>query len=167
MFIITPNLTFDKNISSRSGKSLQAGIETPSLQIRLLTYLRTYHIIKKNVLFGQGVGDTIILPYLNQRVINSVDNSYLVIIWKLGLSGFLVFASIYFIFIKKAVYIIRNSKNRLYLVTSIVLLSSIVGQLVTGLACTIMCLYHFNFIWGALIGVIYYLYDEVRACARE
>ncbi|MCD6380356.1 hypothetical protein J7M07_07940, partial [bacterium] len=167
MFIIAPNLTFDKNVSSRSGKSLQEGIETPSLQIRLLTYLRTYHIIKKNVLFGQGVGDTIILPYLNQRVISSVDNSYLVIIWKLGLSGFLVFASIYLLFIKKAVYIIQNSKNRLYLVTSIVLLSSIVGQLVTGLACTIMCLYHFNFIWGALIGIIYYLYDEVRACTRE
>ena len=167
MFIIAPNLSFDKNISSRSGKSLQEGLGTPSLQIRLLTYLRTYHIIKTNILFGQGVGDAIILPYLNQRVINSVDNSYLVIIWKLGLAGFLVFASIYFLFIKKAIYIIQNSKNRLYLVTSIVLLSSIVGQLITGLACTIMCLYHFNFIWGGFIGVIYYLYDEVRACAQE
>jgi cell division protein FtsW (lipid II flippase) len=167
MFIIAPNLSLNKNVSSRSSDALQEGFKTHSLQIRFLTYLHVYNEIKKNVLFGQGIGDTIVLPYLNQREISLVDNSYLVIIWKLGLVGFLIFASIYFLFIKKAIYIIQNSKTRLYIVISIVLLSSIIGQLVTGLACSIMSHYYFNFIWGALIGVVYYLYDEVRESAYE
>jgi len=161
IFMIAPSFSLNRDISSRSSEAIDKGLETPSLQIRFFFFLKVYNIIKKNVLFGQGVGDTVVLPFSNQRLKSFVDNSYLVLIWKLGLTGFLVFASIFFLFIKKAFYIIKNSKNRLYVTVSIALLCTIIGHSVTGLACAIMSHYHFNFIWGAFIGIIYYLYDEV------
>ena len=114
--------------------------------------------IGKNPLFGTGTGDVIVTSYLNQRVIDIVDNSYIVILWKYGIFGLILFIWLYFKYFKQSIYLIKNSSNKYTLLIIIVIFSNFIGQFINGLACVIMTLYHFNFIWGALIAITDILY---------
>lgn len=148
------------NILEERTKNIEKGKQDFSIATRLLSYMQVLRKIKENPIIGKGIGDSIITPYLNQRVRGIVDNSYLVVVWKLGLLGFLIFLLIYIKFFSQLCKIINKSQNSFNRIFAIMIISVFLGHLVNGLACVIMTLYYFNYIWVSFIAVTDYLYRK-------
>ncbi|MEA3475264.1 MAG: O-antigen ligase family protein [Candidatus Cloacimonadota bacterium] len=160
-FIIYSNYSINTAKFEERFEVLDTGVRTFSVSARILSYLRVFSKIKENYLLGKGMGDVLVTPYLNQRVVGIVDNSYIVILWKLGLIGLIIFMLIYFKTFKQLWFIIKNSQSNLYSIVSIIFFSTLIGYFVNGLACVIMTLYYFNFIWAAFIAITDFMYRKV------
>jgi len=151
-------IAIDKEILQERTEVVEQKASDFSIGVRLLSYVQAWHLFMQNPIFGKGMGDAIITPYLNQREIGAVDNSYLVILWKFGIVGFFLWVLIYVHFISQLLKIISKSTIKLNKIYSIAILSIIIGQMINGLACVVMTLYYFNFIWASLIAITDYLY---------
>jgi len=159
-------IQYNSMIESRVSEVQEEGSGTLSIAMRLLSFNDVLRKIRKEWIFGTGVGDELVTSYLNKPVINIVDNSYLVILWKFGLIGFVILALIFGIAIFQMIYLIKNSKGYTQLL-AIVFLTNLFGQLVNGLACVIMILYFFNFIWVSHIAIINVLYIVQKRQAND
>jgi len=147
----------NKILEARTSEIQEEGVETFSIAVRIISYLEIINKIKDDWIIGLGVGDEISTPYLNRPVMNIVDNSYLVILWKFGVLGFLLFSTIFSIAIYQMIYLIKNTQGNSQLF-AIIVFTNLMGQLVNGLACVIMILYFYNFIWVSQIAIINILY---------
>jgi len=147
----------NKILEARTTELDEEGLETFSIAVRILSYLEILNKVKDDLIIGLGVGDEVETPYLNKPVINVVDNSYIVILWKLGIIGILIFIAIFVIFIYQMTYLINNGSDE-YKIISIIFISNIFGQFVNGLACVILVLYHLNIIWVSQIAIINSIY---------
>jgi len=146
LFLFTNSVFYSTVFSSRTSDVEEQGIQTFSIAARLVSYFEILQKIRQHWLLGLGVGDTLKTTYLNMRVINIVDNSFVVILWKFGLVGLGIFALIYLTGLKQLLYLIKNSDNNI-LIFSIIIFTNLVGQIINSLACVILILYSFNFIW--------------------
>ena len=154
------NISLNNKSFLKRTEVLDKGTETFSVAVRIMSYFEILKKIRNNPLFGAGPGDVIITSYLNQRVIDIVDNSYIVILWKYGIIGFIIFIWLYLKFFKQSLFLIKHSRNKYVFLIVLVIFSNFIGQIINGLACVIMVLYHFNFIWGALIGITDVIYTH-------
>ncbi len=165
IILISSSILFMFNVMAKSNTILEErtsevqdeGVGTLSLMLRLLSYYEILHKIRKDWIIGMGVGDEIRTSYLNKPIMNIVDNSYLVLLWKFGLIGFLLFSTIFGIALYQMIYLIRNSEGTTQLF-AIIVFTNLIGQFVNGLACVILVLYYYNFIWVSQIAIINILY---------
>jgi O-antigen ligase len=148
---------YNAMIESRVSEVQEEGSGTLSIAMRLLSFNDVLRKIEKNLIFGAGVGDELVTSYLSKPVINIVDNSYLVVLWKFGFFGFSLLALIFGIAIYQMIYLVKKTDGYSQLL-AIIFLTNLLGQLVNGLACVIMILYFFNFIWVSHIAIINVLY---------
>jgi len=159
-------IQYNSMIESRVSEVQEEGSGTLSIAMRLLSFNDVLRKIRQDWIFGTGIGDELVTSYLAKPVINIVDNSYLVILWKLGLIGFGILTLIFGIAIFQMIYLINNSEGYSQLL-AIVFLTNLFGQLVNGLACVIMILYFFNFIWVSHIAIINVLYIGQKRQAND
>lgn len=155
---IYQSINFNSDVMSTRTDVLESGTKSFSLGVRLLSFARIFQKIKNHPIIGSGFGDSLVTPYLNSREVGFVDNSFIVILWKSGILGFMIFCVIFIRFFFQLFKIINHSKNKHYILFAIFSLSTIVGQMVNGLACVIMILYHFNIYWAAIIAITDYIY---------
>ncbi len=113
-----------------------------------------------DLLIGKGLGDRAHRTYPNSQYMLFIDNSYAVLLWKLGLLGTLLFFLMIINVVMKTINIIKNTKDN---AMAIGLLSTIFMLLLYMFGTNISMSYRFiTFIWG-MIGYIlgYYKNEEV------
>jgi len=159
-YLIYESIVIDKSVLEERTDVIGKKGKTFSIGARILSYYHAFRLFLQNPILGKGMGDSIITPYLNQREIGIVDNSYLVVLWKMGIIGFLIFLFLYVKFLTQLIKIITKTKFKLHRLFGIIIISIIVGQMINGLACVIMTLYFFNIIWGVFIAITDYLYRK-------
>ena len=153
VFVIFHFLSIDSdNISDRTS-SISEGKLPPSLIARIMSYMSVIKDNYNSKWLGKGIGRTIVIPLLNNKHKKFVDNSLIVIWWKMGFIGLIVYLCIIFKALKNFFRILRNTENRFYTNVSIIGITILISQMLNGLGCVVMIHYHYNFIWGVLIGI--------------
>lgn len=124
-----------------------------SWQIRWQEITRAMPLIKENIIIGAGLGATTISRH---RMILQItlDNSYIYILWKMGVFGLISFLSIYYIVIKRCALIIRSTKNNHEKIFSGAVLLNVIGLLIVGMTNVCIAHYRFIFAWLTLIASI-------------
>ena len=153
-------IALDQSVLEERTEVFEQKEKTFSIEVRILSYFHALRLFSQNPIIGKGMGHSIITPYLNRREIGIVDNSYLVVLWKLGIIGILIFTIIYIKFISQLIKIINKTKYKMSRLFGIIIFSIMIGQMINGLACVVMTLYYFNIIWGVFIAITDYLYRK-------
>ena len=124
-----------------------------SWQIRWQEIIRVLPQIKENFLLGAGIGATTISRHRMILQI-TVDNSYLYILWKMGIIGLVSFLSIYYMAIKRCGLVLRRTKVTDEKIFAASVLFNIVGLLLIGITNASIAHYRFILVWLALVGSI-------------
>lgn len=105
-------------------------------------------------IIGTGIANEIKYPVLGTyyRGLEWIDNSYLVIIFHMGLIGLVTFMWILWIYFKKSIFILKNSNIMLEKIFAISLLSFQIGLPIVGVVSAIFVKYKYNilysFVWA-------------------
>lgn len=128
-------------------------VRDPSWQIRWQEIIKALPLIKENLILGAGLGATTISRH---RLILQItlDNSYIYILWKMGILGLISFLSVYYLIIKRCVFVLKSTEINQERVFSIAVLINTVGLLIVGMTNVCIAHYRFIFVWLAAIAGI-------------
>lgn len=131
--------------------------------------------IKKHPLVGTGLGDIVwykginliglrvfaisgpFFPILLSEpipIIYWLDNSYLTILWKLGIIGLILFIGLYTVFMKRCWFVFKNTENEFEKWASLGIFVSFASLLAIAFLSAILVGYRFNLTWAVLMGVV-------------
>lgn len=119
-----------------SGFSTKLSMETASNYARLIEYRASWEKIKKNPIFGYGVGYTLPLRNpISQKISEewAVHQSYLMITLKMGVIGLLAFLWMFYVFLRSGLRESRNIENSYYKGLSYGFIANSIGLLIIGL----------------------------------
>lgn len=154
------NISGDQ-ISERTD-NIQDVENVSSIVIRLISYLKVYDAVKQDLILGKGLGHTIKIRLLSAQPKNLVDNSYVSLIWKMGIIGLIIFMLLIIIMLKQFFFILKNNKDPLMVNTSIIITCVFGGQLINSLACVAITQYNYNYIWATLIAMLEIIYINTK-----
>ncbi len=103
----------------------------------------------KHPIFGSGLGDFVKYKIIKENVsppVYYLDSSWLYMLWKGGIIGFLLFAWIYYRFFKASFFVLRNSKNLSTKIICLGLLSGFIGLSFLALLSPLLIKYKTNFL---------------------
>ena len=115
-----------------------------------------------NILFGTGLGAAKKRIAYNDTYPFIVDNSYVFLLWKMGIVGLLSYLSLFFLFFKKGLYVFFHTTKVESKQLSSALMAGVAGLLVVGLSNTCLLLYRFIIIWALAIATIELLYRQEK-----
>jgi len=104
-------------------------------------------------LAGAGLGSTTISRHRYILQI-TLDNSYIYLLWKMGIVGLVSFLSIYYIVIRRCRLILKSSavvRERIFAATMLI---NTIGLLIVGMTNVCIAHYRFIFVWLAAIAGI-------------
>ena len=128
-----------------------------SFNLRLLEIARGIEQWKNHIFMGSGLGATY-ERIMGVRVNDGIDNTYIFILWKMGIIGILSFLLIYVIFTwqgLKSYWSINNKSERVYIVG---LFCGIIGIMIVALSNMSIIKYRFNIVWAIVIALIHNIY---------
>ena len=109
---------------------------------------------RQNPILGMGIGDRIMRTLLRPGLAHYVDNSYVYVYWKMGLLGLFSFLLVWFLFLKRCIFVLKHKideKSRLIVISS---LAIFIGLALIALTNACLALYRFNIIWALTIGSV-------------
>lgn len=124
-----------------------------SWQIRWQEIVRVLPQINENLIFGAGLGATTISRHRLILQI-TVDNSYVYVLWKMGIIGLLSFLSIHYMLIKRCRLVLKHTKIVDEKIFATTILLNTIGMLLIGVTNAGIAHYRFLFIWLALMASI-------------
>lgn len=92
-----------------------------------------------------------------------IDNTYMVLLWKFGILGFLCFITILFVVLKRSYYVYAHTDNMFYKWFSGGTFSAFMGLAVLGLISPVLIKYRFNIIWALIMACIEYSFLETKS----
>ncbi|GAG92383.1 unnamed protein product, partial [marine sediment metagenome] len=127
-----------------------------SINQRLLADKIVWEQILKNPFVGNGLGSQYSYSYLGTTFSEFwVDNSYLVLLWKLGIVGAITFLGILIKSLIESIKIFKVTKNNEIKVFAGAMISFIIAWLILGTISPQMIKYLLNVVWITLIALIY------------
>ena len=160
LFFGSIGLTILSRIESLSSLSTDA-----STNIRLSEIIRALRIWDDNIfsiLFGTGLGCSYESIDATRPYTYSVDNSYVIVLWKMGILGLTLFLVLLFLLYKNGLYIYRHTRNKEDKQLVAGLLSGFGGLLVIALTNACIVRYRFIVIWALVFATIQVLYNRLK-----
>jgi len=110
---------------------------------------------KTSPIFGVGLGSTYpgVVPWKKRMEFSWMDSLFLNLLWKMGISGLLLFLAIYYYFFKNIIKILKNPKNDFQKWVSIGIFSAFVSLMLISIESGVLLIYRFNLVWAALLAV--------------
>jgi hypothetical protein len=133
-----------------------------SFKIRMAESGRALAQWKNNIFLGTGLGSTFNPITLNHVSNNLVDNSYVVLLWKMGLIGLTIYLTVILLFFKHGLYVFKHSININIKSIISVMLSGYCGLLFVALTNSCLVLYRYNIVWAIAIATVEILYVRER-----
>ncbi len=112
--------------------------------------------VRFSPLFGVGLADFLryqYFPTLGHFNVYWLDNTYMQLIWKIGIIGTAVFLGFLYYILKRAWYVLKNSTKTFDKIIGSSIFFSFITLAISGLQCGILVGYRFNFIWAVLAGI--------------
>jgi len=136
-----------------------------SANIRIAEIMRTLqhwqtHFV--DIFIGTGLGDTRESVDFSRTVTHFVDNTYVFILWKMGLVGLATFLIMNILLLKRGYYIFTKSTVEKYKQLTAGLLAGWSGLLVVALTNTCLVLYRFAIVWALVFATLEMLYLKVQ-----
>jgi hypothetical protein len=117
-----------------------------------------YAFIKftESPMIGQGLGSFLKYEILGNNNLPNyyIDNTWLYLLWKGGIIGFLLFAWIYFRFLKMAVKVYKNASSLKSKYMTLGLITGIISLLILGLLSPLLIKYKTNILFPIFIAYI-------------
>ena len=136
-----------------------------STNIRLSEIIRALQVWDNNVfsmLFGTGLGSAYESIDATRPYNYSVDNSYIIVLWKMGFLGLILFLLLIFILYKHGLHIYSHTRNNEDQQLVAALLSGFGGLLVIALTNACIVRYRFIIIWALVFATIQVLYNRLK-----
>jgi len=131
--------------------------EASSLLIRFASWHFVWeNRIKERPLEGWGLGNTAEIPVLRQIAYGSVghvDNTYILLTWKMGLVGLALFLTLYLAALWRGWQLLRHPRPEVQAL-AIGILASLLGALFISLASSMVSNYRFNAIWTVYMAIL-------------
>lgn len=129
--------------------------EVTSFQQRLAANKIILDEILKNPIFGYGLGREVSYSFMGTSyALRWIDNSYYMLLWKLGLIGTIPFLWLTIWSLKKSISIFKNAKNRILKVFSGSMIAFIVTWLISGITTPSLIKYMTNICWVTLLALV-------------
>ena len=138
----------NKTIEQRT-ESISDPLEDVSFLMRVELDYYAIQKFLKHPIFGSGLGDFVKYKIIKENVsppVYYLDSSWLYMLWKGGIIGFLLFAWIYYRFFKASFFVLRNSKNLSTKIICLGLLSGFIGLSFLALLSPLLIKYKTNFL---------------------
>lgn len=141
-------------ILSRAETFLELG-QIASVQQRILTNQRVLEHILRNIVLGAGLGGHIVYSHLRAvYYVFWIDNSYLMLLWKLGIAGAIAYVWIIIKSLTTSIRIFKSTKNATIKVFTGAIISFIIAFSILGISTPIMLKYALNIVWILLIALL-------------
>ncbi len=126
-----------------------------SLIERLLSAQYILKKFKQNPILGIGFGDVhpTVIPWKKKLEFSWMDCLFLNLLWKMGVTGLIIFLLIYCFFFKNIFKVIKLPKDNFQYWFSIGVLSSFVSLLLISITSGVLLIYRFNFVWASLLAL--------------
>jgi hypothetical protein len=115
-----------------------------------------------NIFLGTGLGSTINPVTTAHMSIDLVDNSYVVILWKLGLIGFLAYLLILLQSFRLGIEVFKKSPSSEEKGIVAAILSGWIGLLLVALTNSCIIFYRYNLIWASSLATLQLLHSRVK-----
>jgi len=127
-------------------KSVSDPLEDPSLLMRIELAYYAFERFTENFFFGSGLGDFLKYQIFvdTSKPIYYPDSSWLYVLWKGGIVGFLLFLWVYIRFIKGSYFVMINSPDTRAKYISLGLLAGFIGLSFLGIFSPLMVKYKVN-----------------------
>ena len=89
-----------------------------------------------------------------KKPINYLDSTWLYLLWKGGIIGFLLFGWLYFRFLKSSFFVLKNSQNILTRAISLGLIAGFIGLIFLGILSPLLIKYKSNVLIAFLFAYI-------------
>ncbi len=164
LVILTARYYFevDLDVLFKRWRKVSKLITDGSLRMRILDVRNAWEYIKMSPLLGYGMGATIFVIPVGAHF-NFLDNSFVITLLKGGVPFFALFISFYCLGLYRAWIVFRKSSDRKIQAFAIVIFSSLVAVMVSGLASINLIYYRFVFIWTMLIAGAVVLYEMLQS----
>lgn len=130
-----------------------------SAVIRINELKETIEENKNNLLLGSGLGAVRITRWRDTKQL-TVDNSYIYLLWKMGILGLSSFLFIYLIFFKHAFLLLSKpltADEKIILISTIL---NFAGMFIIALTNASIAHYRFIFVWSIMIAAVESLYRK-------
>lgn len=129
--------------------------QVSSIQLRLSQVQLVLQQIISNPLLGHGLGKQIFSSYIGAATrVTWIDNSYLSLLWKLGLIGTIPFVLLFLYALKTSIKTFREARSSIIKVFNGAFIAFIIGFLFLGIMSPLMVKYSLNIIWITLIALL-------------
>ena len=129
--------------------------QVSSLQLRISQVQLVLQQIISNPVLGHGLGKQIFSSYIGAAArVTWIDNSYLSLLWKLGLIGTIPFVLLLIYALKVSIRSFKDTAGNIHRVYNGAFISFIVGFLFLGIMSPLIVKYALNIIWVTLIALL-------------
>jgi hypothetical protein len=134
-----------------------------SWRIRMAEIHRALEQWRGNVFLGTGLGSTINPVTIQHWSVDLVDNSFVVILWKMGLVGLTAYLLILLESFRLGLEVFRKSDSAEVKGLVAAILSGWIGLLLVAITNSCLVLYRYNLIWASSLATIRLLHSrEIR-----
>jgi hypothetical protein len=117
---------------------------------------------------GGGAGSSVTYSFLGGHfVTNWVDNSYLLLLWKFGIVGLVVYLGIIYLVFKKALVLLRSASGIHERVLGLGVIGLYAALVIWAVASAVFLKYRFNLIWATLMALVQTSYESCRTGHTE
>jgi hypothetical protein len=139
---------------SKRAESMESALEDTSLLMRVELNSIALQRFLRYPIMGAGIGDVVRYRTLDTGPVWSLDTSHLQILWKMGLVGFIIFASLLFTVLKRSLYVFRRTDDDFYKWFSAAVFSGFCGLIVLSFFSAALTKYNLNLVWVMVIAAI-------------
>jgi hypothetical protein len=142
------------NIIGRAATILEFG-EIASVRQRLIANEIVAGQVMKNPIFGYGLGKQLVYSFGGvSYFLHWIDNSYLMLLWKLGIVGTIPFLLLPLKSLIEAIRLFRKARDPRIRIFAGAMISFIIPFLVYAFASPLLVKYLLNLVWATLFGLI-------------
>ncbi|MFZ0455701.1 MAG: O-antigen ligase family protein [Ignavibacteriaceae bacterium] len=146
----------NQQLGSRA-QSIKNPTEDASFIMRLELGYYAFQKFMKNPIIGSGLGDYVKYKIFknSDNKIYYIDSTWLYMLWKGGIIGFLLFAWIYLLLLKNALFIFKKANELIIKILSLSVFAATCGLIITGFFVASLNKYKY----GVIIAILFAFID--------
>ncbi len=112
-------------------------------------------------IIGRGIGDSF-YSYLRTKTKIYFDNSYAWVLWKMGIIGMVSFLSIFFLFFKRVIFLIRQKTSKEDFIYIMVIGLNMLGIMICSLGNASLIKFRYIMMWAVSMAILEMIYRKYK-----
>ncbi len=111
--------------------------------------------------FGRGIGDTF-YSFLRTKTKTYFDNSYAWVLWKMGIIGLISFLSMFVIFFRRALFVLRKCTDKNDLIHTMTISLNMLGIMICSLGNASLIQFRYIIVWSVSMAMMEIIYRKYK-----